>query len=128
MKSSAKSNFNQRNIDPSKKKKQSKLAKAMKTPMRFATMPAGMIHDISQGGVIAMGKNFMPRLNNALHGSSVFNHADVMKKPKKDKNAKTEAKGGKNNSNNQRKKTKPNNVYRRNDREKAVRRGRRNTR
>ena len=128
LKSSAKSNVNQRNIDPSKKKKQSKLAKAMKTPMRFATMPAGMIHDISQGGVIAMGKNFMPRLNNAMHGSSVFNHADVMKKTKKDKNAKTEAKGGKNNSNNQRKKTKPNNVYRRNDKEKAVRRGRRNTR
>ncbi len=125
IKSSAKSNVNQRKIDPSKQKKQSKLAKAIKTPMRLASMPAGMIHDISQGGVIAMGKNFMPRLNNAMHGTSFFNHADVMKKPQKDKNAKTEAKGGKNNNKQNRKHPRPNNVYRRKDNEKPVRRGRR---
>ena len=122
LQSSAKSNVNQRKIDPSKQKKQSKLQKALKTPMRLATMPAGMIHDISQGGVIAMGKNFMPRLNNVMHGSSILNHADVSKKPLKDKNAKTEAKGGIKNKDNK-KHTKPNQVYRRTDNEKRIKRG-----
>ena len=115
---SSKNAVNQRKVDPNKKK-DGKAAKALKTSLRFATMPAGMLHDISQGGVIAMGKNFMPRLQNALHGNSFVNHADVMKKPKRDKNAKTEAKGGKNNLN--RKHThRQNGVYRRNDNERRT--------
>ena len=114
MSSAMKSNVNQRKLDPMKQKKQSALAKAIKTPLRFATMPAGMIHDISQGGVIAMGKNFMPRLQNALHGSSIVNHADVKPKANRDKNARTEAGGGRMGE----KKKRPfrqNGVYRRSD-------------
>ena len=62
------------------KKPQGKVRKAIGGITRFATMPAGMLHDISQGGVIAMGKNFSSRLDNALHGSTLLNHNEV--KPK----------------------------------------------
>ncbi len=95
LQSSSKAKVNQRKIDPAKANKPRNAAqKVLGGATRLATMPAGMIHDIAQGGVIGLGKNFMPRLNNALHGSSVVNHADVMKQPKKDPNARTEAQGG----------------------------------
>jgi len=94
LQSSASGNVNRRKIDPSKQKKQNKAQKVLGGVTRFATMPAGMIHDISQGGVIAMGKNFMPRLKSALHGNSVLSHADEIKKRKPDPKAKTKAKGG----------------------------------
>ena len=63
-----------------------------------------------------MGKNFMPRLQNALHGSSFVSHADVQKKPIRDRNAKTEAKGGKNNQS-RKHGYRQNGVYRRDDSE-----------
>ena len=112
---SARSSVNQRKFDPNRRK-DGKIAKALKTPLRFATMPAGMLHDISQGGVIAMGKNFMPRLQNALHGNSFVSHADIQKRPVRDKTAKTEAKGGKN-SQSRKHGYRRNGVYRRNDSE-----------
>ena len=82
---------NQRAISPKDRaKKQSKLQKALKTPLRMASMPMGMIHDISQGGFVAFGKNFMPRLNNAIKGNTAFSHAEVMRKGKP-KNPNTES-------------------------------------
>ena len=123
LQNASKSNVNQRKLDATKQKSQSKVQKALKTPLRLATMPVGMVHDISQGGIIAMGKNFMPRLNNALHGTSVVNHADILTNPHKNQNAKTEARGG-TKPNTQRKNPKTaNNVLRRSDDEKKVIRG-----
>ena len=55
----------------------SKLAKYGGIPTRIATMPLGMIKDLTQGGVVGMGKNFVPRLRNIAQGDSVFNHAQA---------------------------------------------------
>jgi hypothetical protein len=93
LQASSSARVNEHKVSP-KQKPQNKAQKILGGVTRFATMPAGMIHDLSQGGVIAMGKNFTSRLNNAVHGSSIVNHNDVMSKPKKDKSARTEAKGG----------------------------------
>ena len=120
LQSAKKASVNQKKIDPAKQKKQSKVQKALKTPLRFATMPAGMIHDISQGGVIAMGKNFMPRLNNALHGTSVVNHADVAVKSKT--KAKSESNGD-SRGKESKKPNKKNQIYRRDDTERKTIRG-----
>jgi hypothetical protein len=95
LKSSAKNNVNETRIDPAKRKKRGAIAKSVGALTRFATMPAGMIHDLAQGGVVGMGKNFLPRLDNAVHGSSALSHADVKAPTKRDKNARSEAKGGK---------------------------------
>lgn len=65
------------------KKPQGKVRKAIGGVIRFATMPAGMLHDISQGGVIAMGKNFSSRLDNALHGTTLLNRNEVRPKANK---------------------------------------------
>lgn len=65
------------------KKPQGKVRKAIGGVTRFATMPAGMLHDISQGGVIAMGKNFSSRLDNALHGTTLLNRNEVRPKANK---------------------------------------------
>jgi hypothetical protein len=119
LQSSASGTVNRRKVDPQKQKKQNKAQKVLGGVTRFATMPAGMLHDVSQGGVIAMGKNFMPRLKNALHGNSVMNHADDIKKRKPDPKARTEAKGG--NTGNESKKTKKTNgVMRRDDSERKT--------
>ncbi len=104
------------------KKPQSKAQKILGGMTRFATMPAGMIHDISQGGVIAMGKNFSGRLDNALHGNSIFNHNDVKGKPKPKKNgARTEANGDQNGNKKHTRKKNP--VMRRDDNERRQIRG-----
>jgi len=53
------------------------------TPLRMASMPIGMLHDLATGGLIRVGKNFMPRLRNAFTGSTIFNRAEVKPKPRK---------------------------------------------
>ena len=57
----------------------SKLAKYGGMPTRIATMPIGMIKDLTQGGVVGMGKNFVPRLKNIAQGDSFVNHAQAGK-------------------------------------------------
>ena len=90
---------------------------------RFATMPAGMLHDLSQGGLIAVGKNFSGRLDNALHGNSLLNHNDIKSKPKANaKDARTEAKGGSKGKHKHTSKT--NSVMRKDDRERRSLRNR----
>lgn len=49
----------------------------VKGATRLATLPAGILKDMIQGGVIVAGKNFGPRVRNVLKGTSVVNHADV---------------------------------------------------
>lgn len=53
----------------------SKLAKYGGMATRIATMPIGMIKDLTQDGIVGMGKNFVPRIRNIGQGDSVFNHA-----------------------------------------------------
>lgn len=53
----------------------SKLAKYGGMPTRLATMPIGMIKDLTNGGVIGMTKNFIPRAKNVISGDSIINHA-----------------------------------------------------
>ena len=119
LQSSASARINEHKVKPSKKP-QNKAQKVLGGITRFATMPAGMLHDISQGGVIAMGKNFGSRLNNAMHGNTVFNHNDVPgKSQKKNPNARTEAGGG-NRGKGGKKPRKPNNVMRRDDGERRT--------
>ena len=100
------------------KKPQGKVRKAIGGLTRFATMPAGMLHDISQGGVIAMGKNFSSRLDNALHGTTLLNRNEVRPKANKAESklkGKSEANGDRN-QNQPRKHTKrTNGVMRRDD-------------
>lgn len=53
----------------------SKLAKYGGMPTRLATMPIGMIKDLANGGIVGMGRNFIPRAKNIVQGDSMFNHA-----------------------------------------------------
>ncbi|MBR4003062.1 MAG: hypothetical protein IKI95_03215 [Clostridia bacterium] len=53
----------------------SKLARYGGMPSRIATMPIGMIKDLTTGGVVGMGKNFIPRIKNIATGDSFVNHA-----------------------------------------------------
>lgn len=55
-------------------------ATMIKRTTRLATLPAGIMKDLIQGGVIVAGKNFIPRVKNVLKGNSIVNHA-VVKKP-----------------------------------------------
>ncbi len=57
---------------------------AIKGTTRLATLPAGILKDLIQGGVITAGKNFIPRVRNVMKGQSIVNHADVTKAIKKD--------------------------------------------
>lgn len=52
---------------------------AVKGATRLATLPAGILKDLIQGGVIVAGKNFGPRVRNVLKGDSIVNHAVVNK-------------------------------------------------
>ena len=65
--------------------KKSKAKQIMGMPLRMATMPVGMLHDLSRGGLIQAGKNFIPRLKNAFTGDSLVSRAEVKNKLKKDK-------------------------------------------
>lgn len=51
---------------------------------RLATLPAGVLKDLIQGGVIVAGKNFIPRVKNVLKGNSIVSHADVPRIVKKE--------------------------------------------
>lgn len=59
-----------------------------KMPSRFATMPLGMMKDLAKGGIVGVGKNFIPRMNNAIKGTSMFSHAQPLDKKKKEENKK----------------------------------------
>lgn len=72
------SNRNQKVVSDNAKKNKAKQVAA--APLRFATMPIGMLHDLATGGLIQVGKNFMPRLKNAATGSTIFNRAEVKSK------------------------------------------------
>lgn len=120
LQASSSAKVNEHKYKPSKKP-QGKARKAIGRVTRFATMPAGMIHNLSQGGIIAMGKNFGSRLDNAMHGNSFINHNDVKKKPLKASKARTEANGDKRSSiNNSKKRPKPNGIYRKDDKERRT--------
>ncbi len=53
----------------------SKIAQIGGLPTRIATMPIGMIKDFASGGIVGVGKNFIPRARNVLSGDSIINHA-----------------------------------------------------
>lgn len=57
----------------------------VKGTTRLATLPAGIMKDFIQGGVIVAGKNFIPRVMNVIKGHSIVNHADVAKINKENK-------------------------------------------
>lgn len=61
-------------------KKDSHAGQIVKGATRLATLPAGIVKDLIQGGVITAGKNFVPRVKNILQGNSIVNHA-IVKKP-----------------------------------------------
>ena len=75
------SNRNQKVVSEGAKKNKAKQIAA--APLRFATMPIGMLHDLATGGLIQVGKNFIPRLKNAATGSTIINRAEVMAKQPK---------------------------------------------
>jgi hypothetical protein len=47
---------------------------------RLATLPAGVLKDLLQGGAVTAGKNIWPRLRNVAKGRGVINRADVVRK------------------------------------------------
>jgi hypothetical protein len=47
---------------------------------RLATLPVGVLKDLTQGGVITAGKNIWPRMRNVATGRGVFNRADTVRK------------------------------------------------
>lgn len=83
LQSAVTSNRNQRMVDAAKKVSKRKQFGAM--PLRLATMPFGMMHDIARGGVIQMGKNFVPRCKNLVGGDSLVSRADIKKEIPKSK-------------------------------------------
>ena len=58
----------------------SKLSRYGKMPSRIATLPIGVMKDIATGGIVGAGKNFVPRLNNAIKGDTLFSHAQALNK------------------------------------------------
>lgn len=87
--SSLRSTRNQHVVKDGEKK--NKVKQVVGAPFRLATLPFGMLKDLSKGGLIQVGKNFIPRLRNVISGDSILNRADVKKKPKnkKDKSNRT---------------------------------------
>lgn len=63
-------------------KNNTSIGSIVKGTTRLASLPAGIMKDLIQGGVIVAGKNFIPRVKNVLQGNSIVNHADVHKKNK----------------------------------------------
>jgi hypothetical protein len=47
---------------------------------RLATLPMGVLKDLTQGGAVTAGKNIWPRMRNVAMGRGVFNRADVVRK------------------------------------------------
>ncbi len=81
------SNRNQKVVqEGAKKNKAKQIAGA---PLRFATMPFGMLHDLASGGLIQVGKNFIPRLKNAATGDTLINRAEILSKVPKSEGSST---------------------------------------
>ncbi len=57
------------------KEEPSKVGKYGGMVTRIATMPIGMMKDLASGGLVGMGKNFIPRVRNIATGDSYVNHA-----------------------------------------------------
>ena len=65
----------------------SKLARYGGMPTRIATMPIGMMKDLASGGLVGMGKNFIPRVRNIATGDSFVSHAQANTVNKEPNNA-----------------------------------------
>lgn len=69
---------NQRVVQEGQKKSKAKQIGGFGT--RLATLPAGILRDFSKGGLIQVGKNFIPRMRNLFTGDTMISRADIMKK------------------------------------------------
>ena len=68
------------NVEQAAGKSRVTFGSVAKGATRLATLPAGVLKDMIQGGVITAGKNFIPRVRNIVQGKSVVNHA-VVRRP-----------------------------------------------
>ena len=68
------------NVEQAAEKSRVTFGAVAKGATRLATLPAGMLKDMIQGGVITAGKNFIPRVKNIVQGNSAVNHA-VVRRP-----------------------------------------------
>ncbi len=68
------------NVEHAAEKSRVTFGSVAKGATRLATLPAGVLKDMIQGGVITAGKNFIPRVRNIVQGKSVVNHA-VVRRP-----------------------------------------------
>lgn len=96
---------NQRVVQEGVKKNKFKQVAGFGT--RLASLPLGILHDFAKGGLIQVGKNFIPRLRNLFKGDTMLNHSDIYKKkPKEKPKPKNSSEGQVDNddSNNERKK------------------------
>lgn len=69
---------NQRVVQEGQKKSKAKQIGGFGT--RLATLPAGILRDFSKGGLIQVGKNFIPRMRNLFTGDTMISRADVLKR------------------------------------------------
>lgn len=90
---------NQRVVQEGAKKNKVKQVAGFGT--RLATLPIGMLKDFSKGGLIQVGKNFIPRMRNLFKGDTLLSRADVNKKavPPNNENNKNNDNTDTNNSN-----------------------------
>ena len=72
---------NQRVVQEGQKKSKAKQNGGFGT--RLATLPAGILRDFSKGGLIQVGKNFVPRMRNLFTGDTMISRADILKKAPK---------------------------------------------
>lgn len=72
---------NQRVVQEGQKKSKAKQIGGFGT--RLATLPAGILRDFSKGGLIQVGKNFIPRMRNLFTGDTMISRADILKKAPK---------------------------------------------
>ena len=72
---------NQRVVQEGQKKSKAKQIGGFGT--RLATLPAGILRDFSKGGLIQVGKNFVPRMRNLFTGDTMISRADILKKAPK---------------------------------------------
>lgn len=72
---------NQRVVQEGQKKSKAKQIGGFGT--RLATLPAGILRDFSKGGLIQVGKNFIPRIRNLFTGDTMISRADILKKAPK---------------------------------------------
>ena len=72
---------NQRVVQEGQKKSKAKQIGGFST--RLATLPAGILRDFSKGGLIQVGKNFIPRMRNLFTGDTMISRADILKKAPK---------------------------------------------